>query len=363
MSCTHPRLMAVLDISHLTRVTEFGQVIPDMVFIERLKSHNWKINYEHQKAYRLVAKDSRDHDLENIPDYVSMDTIEIPCSNCVQCRLDYSKTWAVRCYLESLAYDHNYFVTLTYDDDNLKYGSIGNPTVDYQQVRKFIHDLRQKLKRKYGHVGVRFFGCTEYGDLSSRPHAHIILFNCPLPDLTADFPDEDGCISHHKSAHGLMYYSQIIKDCWPHGFITIEDANYNTEAYVSRYIMKKQKGHAGDVYYNSNLHVEPPRLFMSLKPGIGASYLYDNKDYLLSDPKLIIPRDCAEPLAVSMPTFYKKRLYVDHPEFYDKMVLKGKETAANMRSLLKGHQKINDNRRISEEHTIRSFEAFVRDDV
>lgn len=47
------------------------------------------------------------------------ETFLVPCGRCVGCRLDYSREWADRCYLESLTKSPNWFITLTYDDLNL----------------------------------------------------------------------------------------------------------------------------------------------------------------------------------------------------------------------------------------------------
>lgn len=49
-----------------------------------------------------------------------VEPIKIPCGKCVGCRLDYSRTWADRCVLEGKSFEHNWFVTLTYDDVNLE---------------------------------------------------------------------------------------------------------------------------------------------------------------------------------------------------------------------------------------------------
>ena len=361
MACTNPRIMAVVDTSGFKRVTPEGLVVPDWTTLKRMEKLNWKISYEHKRAYRLIAKESRDLPLENIPSWARLDDMEIPCGNCIQCRLDYSKTWATRCYLESLQYDHNYFVTLTYDDEHIKRSpNTNNPTVSIDDFRQFIKDLRQVMRRKYKHIGVKYFGCTEYGDQSFRPHGHIILFNCPIPDLTINFLDDDGNITQHKSSFGFMYFSQLIKSLWPYGFITVEDANYNTEAYVSRYIMKKQKGKAGTELYIKQLDVEPPRLFMSL--GIGEKYFETHESDLLDNPSLIVPRGAGQsPLVSGIPRYYKKKIQERHPEEYDRLISVAKDNTLKARSLLKGKQLINDNRSAKESHTKRSFEAFARD--
>ena len=60
------------------------------------------------------------HALQGVPfgDYVS-EFIEIPCGQCIECRLQYARDWANRCMLEAQYHDENWFLTLTYDDDHL----------------------------------------------------------------------------------------------------------------------------------------------------------------------------------------------------------------------------------------------------
>ena len=43
---------------------------------------------------------------------------QIPCGQCIGCRLDRSLDSAVRAHHESLLYDRNYFLTLTYTNDS-----------------------------------------------------------------------------------------------------------------------------------------------------------------------------------------------------------------------------------------------------
>lgn len=48
-----------------------------------------------------------------------------PCGGCVGCRLEKSRSWAVRCTHEASLYSSNCFLTLTYSPENLpKYGTL-----------------------------------------------------------------------------------------------------------------------------------------------------------------------------------------------------------------------------------------------
>lgn len=51
--------------------------------------------------------------------FTSDDFQMIPCSQCLDCRLKYSREWAARIMIEAKQYKYNYFVTLTYDDLHL----------------------------------------------------------------------------------------------------------------------------------------------------------------------------------------------------------------------------------------------------
>lgn len=351
MSCTNPMLMLVADVKNA-----------NLQLMNSLKQANWKVNYQEGKAYRLVSQESRSWFLESLPDYIHHDLIEVPCGGCISCRLDYSKDWANRCSLEALNYDCNYFVTLTYDDDHLHYGELGNATICKEDLDVFIHNLRERLRYKLHHKGLRYFYCQEYGDQSMRPHAHLILFNCPLPDLVDFFPQEDGSIIRQKNEMtGDFYqYSQFVKDVWPHGNILIAPCNWNTNAYVSRYILKKQKGKNSKIY-TETLGIVPPYIRMSNKPGIGTAYFENNKESLIEHPYLIIARDHKTPLCSMIPRAFKKKIYLDHPdikkEWHDKII----DSIDKNRSLLKGKQLINDNRQIQEDHIEAANKAFHRD--
>ncbi len=327
----------------------------------------FKINSETGKAYRLVSKSSRVYHLEDIPSYANYEVMEVPCGKCIQCRLDYAQDWAIRCTHEASLYKHNYFLTLTYDDDHLTMGLLNNPTLVKEEFQKFMKRLRERLRKEFKHVGVRFFGCGEYGDINLRPHYHIILFNCPLPDITDRFPDGEGHIIHKLNGMGLpMYYSQLVADCWSDddgnckGFITLDDANFNTESYVSRYILKKQKGETSSVY-SKILGVLPPFILMSNKPGIGFTYYEAKKDKYKDNPQVFIKRPSKTPLVATIPRYYKKKLFDLEPALRDKFEANARAKASARRSIYFDKQTtVNAQRVISEERSIKVAKIYNR---
>ena len=45
--------------------------------------------------------------------------VTVSCGQCIGCRLERSRQWAVRCMHEASLHTDNCFITLTYDDDGL----------------------------------------------------------------------------------------------------------------------------------------------------------------------------------------------------------------------------------------------------
>lgn len=102
--------------------------------------------------------------------------------------------WSQRCYLESLDYKDNYFVTLTYNDDNLPNPSNDNfddewshfrhnSTLSKRDIQLFLKKLRRHYDYNFNHKGIRFLLVGEYGPKTNRPHYHAIFFNLPFFDL------------------------------------------------------------------------------------------------------------------------------------------------------------------------------------
>ena len=146
----------------------------------------------------------------------------VPCGQCLGCRLKKSRTWALRCMHEAQSNDVNSFITLTYDPENLP----KNNTLKKEHFQKFMKRLRKKTKQK-----IKFYHCGEYGETNLRPHYHAILFN-------KKFDDEKWIPGIPKN----LKVSEELQTTWPSGYSTIGSVTFDSAAYVSRYIIKKQTG-------------------------------------------------------------------------------------------------------------------------
>nr|UXQ88034.1 MAG: replication initiation protein [Microvirus sp.] len=223
-------------------------------------------------------------------------TFPLPCGQCLGCRLDKSKAWAIRCMHEiQTSPNPSCFITLTYDPKFLP--------MDGQLVKRdlqlFIKRLRFNTKAK-----IRYYSCGEYGEKFSRPHFHAILFGYDPPDK-----------HFHKEVKGLpTWTSEIISKAWQdQGHALVGTATFESAAYIARYILKKQNGEAAHAHYanEDGIKLNPEFTTMSLKPGIGSDY-YDLYKQEMHTTDSVILKSKEMPL----PKYYDNKYEESNPEEY-----------------------------------------------
>lgn len=187
----------------------------------------------------------------NNPNNPFFESLMLPCGQCVGCRLERSRQWALRCVHEASLYDENCFLTLTYDDEHLPKGG----SLNVEDIQLFIKRLRRRIEPKK----LRFFQCGEYGSLNDRPHHHVLLFGYDFPDKEVFF----------NGLSGYVYRSPMLESLWPFGFSSIGDVTFESAAYVARYILKKVNGDAADEHYKGK---RPEFITMSRRPGIASGW-------------------------------------------------------------------------------------------
>lgn len=222
--------------------------------------------------------------------------IQIPCGQCIGCRLDYSKTWANRCVCESLSYPEelNWFITLTYDNDHVPVGSKGALTLRPSDLSAWIKRLRRKLDYLgIQSSGVRFFACGEYGGQTLRPHFHALLFNCPLTTTR---------VVARNSRGDCFYECPEVLDTWTAGYVCVGKFNWLTAAYTARYMLKKQKGF-GKVIYDE-MGIEPEFTRMSRRPGIGLDYFLNNYEDIYEHDNIVLPSVDGKKKVVKPPHYF-----------------------------------------------------------
>lgn len=213
--------------------------------------------------------------------------VQIPCGQCIGCRIMYSQQWAVRCMLESQYHESSYFLTLTYNNDCVPVSWYPDPETGeaHQAYSLRKKDFQAFMKRLRFNTGqeLRFYSAGEYGDKTFRPHYHAIIFGLVLDDLKLYKQTDDGW---------LYYTSPIVQRAWsvpkrgrtakndipsPIGQVLVTKVNYSTCAYVARYVCKKLKGESAKFY--ETLKIEPPFSLMSRNPGLAYQWFQDHPEY------------------------------------------------------------------------------------
>ena len=214
-------------------------------------------------------------------------TFTIPCSNCIQCRLNQSNEWAIRCYHESLEHNRNMFITLTYAEDPISLNKI--------DIKVFIKKLQRAFPKQ-----VRYFQCGEYGGQFGRPHHHAIIFG--INHL--NFDD----IKRGKSSAngGKTYLSQTLTDMWGHGQTNIGEVNEKSIRYLTGYVIKKVTGKKQKEHYKGKI---PEFITMSRNKGIGYKYYQKHKEDMFNHDKTRINGK-----AHAVPNYYNNHYSIDNPD-------------------------------------------------
>lgn len=242
----------------------------------------------------------KDHFIAKCVDHVTQ-FVQIPCGKCIGCRLDYSKSWADRCLMELQYHDSAYFCTFTIDDEHLVYIDkvsettgelLHTPTLVKKDWQDFMKALRQAYAEKHDNK-LRFFMCGEYGSHTIRPHYHAIIFGLHLDDLVPYKQNDRG---------DWLYNSPWLESIWKKGFVVVGDVNYESCSYTARYVLKKANTDMTSVFEAAG--IQPEFTLMSRRPGIGAKFLEDHKDFWISDHYYLATRDGS--VSVGKPRYFMK---------------------------------------------------------
>lgn len=232
----------------------------------------------------------------NRKDGLSDMPVSLPCGQCVGCRLERSRQWAIRCFHEAQMHEDNCFITLTYAPEHLP----EDRSLDVTHFQKFM----KRLRKRYG-SGIRFFHCGEYGEKFFRPHYHACIFGLDFDDKVL-----------WKYSNGVpLYVSDSLAELWPFGFSSIGEVTFESAAYVARYIMKKVTGDMAEGHYRfvdpdtGEVHdLKPEYTTMSRRPGIGASWLAKYQGDVFPSDEVVIRGRRMKP-----PKYYSRQYEFNEP--------------------------------------------------
>ncbi|WNK13118.1 MAG: replication initiator protein [Microvirus sp.] len=220
-------------------------------------------------------------------------TFQLPCSKCIECRLDYARQWAIRCVHEAQMHPENAFITLTYDDTHLK-----SPKLDYRDFQLFMKSLRKQLDQPIG-----MFTTGEYGELTKRPHWHAIIFNW--------YP-KDAVYKRSNDRGDKIYSSGFLDRIWKNGSTEVGSVTFESAGYCARYAAKKL------VHGKDNEHDFQPISKKSSKHAIGKKWLEQYHADVFNTGELILK----DGTKCGIPRYYSKWYRRYHPENYNQFVTK-----------------------------------------
>lgn len=249
--------------------------------------------------------------------------IKLPCGQCIGCRLDRSREWALRCVHEASLHEDNCFITLTYNPENLP--------PDCGLRKKDFQNFMKRLRKKFSKKKIKFYQCGEYGEKNNRPHYHAILFGHNFDDWVYLFDSPSG---EH------IYTSPTLERIWNKGFVTVGTVTFESAAYVARYVMKKINGAKADeidpktdlkhyerinAFTGEIVEVLPEYSTMSRGGSNGHGLAFDWIQRFTSD---CYPKDYTTVRGVRMstPRYYDKYLESIDAEMYDE-IKTGRELA------------------------------------
>ena len=162
----------------------------------------------------------------------------VPCGKCFFCRQRLANGWFVR-IKSDIGTSPAYFVTLTYNDENLPFDDNGVPCVSRDDFTKFM----KRFRKFVGKSNIKYFGCSEYCPTTYRPHYHFIVWN--LPD--------------YKSQNAV---EAILTATWNKGFYLVQPVIDERIRYVVKYQLEE-----------TAVPKEMRPLFRMMSKNIGKPYL------------------------------------------------------------------------------------------
>lgn len=143
--------------------------------------------------------------------------LEVPCRVCPECQESRKREWCFRLENELKDSSSAYFLTLTYNPDNVPLDyDCQQMVLNKKHVQDFIKRIRFYYPKSDG-FNIRYFIVGEYGDKFHRPHYHAIIFNLPLP---------------------LHDATRFVERVWSFGFVQVGHCTVGGINYACKYMLK-----------------------------------------------------------------------------------------------------------------------------
>jgi len=229
-------------------------------------------------------------------------SIIVKCGQCLGCRMERKRGWAIRAVHEAQMHEETSFLTLTYDKEHLP--------KDHSVRVKDWQDFAKRVRKNKGPF--RFFHCGEYGKENLRPHYHACMFG-------HDFHG-DRTLHDQKGGHPL-WISEELSGLWQNGFSTIGSLSFDSAAYVAGYCVKAKTGE-GQKESLERVNFETGEVTivkaeyatMSRNKGLGYTWYEKYKDEVYPDDYVVMKGQKFRP-----PAYYDSLLEKEDPTLWEKI--------------------------------------------
>jgi hypothetical protein len=233
--------------------------------------------------------------------------LKVACGQCIGCRLEHSRQWAMRCMHEAHMYEkqglESSFLTLTYAPEHL-------PEKSFLERRDFQLFMK-RLRKYYSDVKIKVFYCGEYGGKFGRPHFHAIIFGLGFPDKV-----------HYKTVtkkDGTTYplfTSPVLEKIWGKGYVIVGAVTPESAGYVAQYTLKKKTGEQAKTHYDwvdpntLEVHRRPSEFSQaSLGEAIGKSFYQAYQNDIFPSDEIIV-----DGMSVRPPKLYMELYALECPK-------------------------------------------------
>jgi len=200
-------------------------------------------------------------------------TVYCPCGKCINCLRNYTKQWQMRMREEMASAKTSFFITLTYNEENVPHGD--NELLLYKaDYQRFLKRLRKRLS-SLDNIKLRYVVVGEYGGKSNRPHYHFAIY------LDKRVP--------------FNVFKKYVDDSWLFGFNKVEFLNLSKIHYLVKYFNKLDK------------REHSVKSFRNMSNGIGKSFLTPAVIKYYKDNMTTICHRFGKTYA--MPRYYKDRIF------------------------------------------------------
>lgn len=198
----------------------------------------------------------------------------VPCGKCSDCRGRSISAWSFRLMQQEKISNNAEFITLTYDTSFVPISEKGFMSLQKRDLQLFF----KRLRKANGDIKIKYFAVGEYGGKSFRPHYHLILFNTNR---------------------------ETIQTSWGLGQVHYGTVTGASVGYTLKYMSKKKRI---PVHKNDDRIPE----FRLMSKGLGANYLSQSMvHWHKSDLENRMYCNLKDGKKISMPRYYKERLYTD----------------------------------------------------